>query len=77
MVGIDDVTVETNLLYAAIHQYGGTIKPKNGKYLAFQLGSQTVFAKEVTIPARPFMGLSDDNQDEIEQTLVDWVESLV
>ncbi|MCX4025051.1 phage virion morphogenesis protein [Endozoicomonas sp. SM1973] len=77
VVGIDDVTVETNLLYAAIHQYGGIIKPKNGRFLAFQLGSQTVFAKEVTIPARPFMGLSDDNQDEIEQVLVDWVESLV
>lgn len=69
VVGVDDVRIETNLIYAAIHQFGGTIKPKNGRYLVFPLGEQTIFAKEVDIPARPFMGLSEDNIDEIEQAM--------
>lgn len=69
VVGVDDVRIETNLIYAAIHQFGGTIKPKNGPHLVFSLGEQTVFTKEVNLPARPFMGLSDEDIDEIEQTL--------
>jgi phage gpG-like protein len=42
-------------VYAAIHQFGGTIKPKNGKFLRF-VGSngQVYFLRKVTIPARPF-----------------------
>ncbi|MBU2713732.1 phage virion morphogenesis protein [Zooshikella sp. WH53] len=56
-----------------IHQFGGTIKPKNGRYLVFPLGEQTIFAKEVNIPARPFMGLSEENIDEVEQTLSDFL----
>lgn len=37
------VTVEagTNLEYAAIHEYGGVIKPKNSQYLAIPIGSLT------------------------------------
>jgi phage gpG-like protein len=48
--------VYTSVAYGAIHQFGGTIKPKNGKYLMFK-GKDSRFAKvtQVTIPARPFM----------------------
>jgi phage gpG-like protein len=37
------VTVEvgTNLQHAAIHEYGGTIRPKKGKYLAIPIGTLT------------------------------------
>ncbi len=42
--------------YAAVHQFGATIKPVNGKYLAWGVRGRKgkVFAKQVTIPARPF-----------------------
>lgn len=56
----------TNTIYAPPHQFGATIKPKNGKYLKFSipgLGFRTV--DEVTIPARPFIGINDDDQDNI------------
>lgn len=53
------VTVGTNLIYAPVHQFGATIKPKNAKRLVFPGGGGLIFAKSVTIPARPFMPLDD------------------
>lgn len=35
------VQVGTNLEYAAIHEYGGVIHPKNSKYLAIPVGTYT------------------------------------
>lgn len=35
------VEIGTNLEYAAIHEFGGTIKPKSAKYLAIPVGSYT------------------------------------
>jgi phage gpG-like protein len=49
----DHVTVSTDRLYAAIHQFGGEIRAK-GKALRFALGGNTVFAKKVVMPPRPF-----------------------
>jgi phage gpG-like protein len=47
--------------YAAIHQFGGTIKPVNAKVLRFKLPSgQWVSVKQVTIPARPFFPILND-----------------
>lgn len=57
--------IGTNKAYAAIHQFGGTITPKNAKALVFQLGGRTVKAKKVTIPARPFLGISAEDRQEI------------
>lgn len=44
----------TNLIYGAIHQYGGTIKPVTAK--ALNVGGRPV--KQVVIPARPWLGVS-------------------
>jgi HK97 gp10 family phage protein len=45
-----------NLVYAAIHEFGGVIKPKNGSYLRFKTkDGNWVTTKEVTMPARPYM----------------------
>lgn len=50
------VTVGTNLVYAPVHQFGATIVPKNKPLLVFKgPNGKLVFAKKVTIPARPFM----------------------
>jgi phage gpG-like protein len=57
------VTIGTNLRnkgvsYPAVHQFGAVIEPKNAKRLVFPgLGKQLIFAKRVTIPARPFLPL--------------------
>jgi phage gpG-like protein len=48
-------TVWTNLKYAAIHEYGWIITPKKWKYLVFQKGGKTIFAKKVRIPKRPYL----------------------
>jgi len=62
----DSVLVGSNLhlpnstsSLGAVHQYGMTIKPKKGPYLVFPgpNGNGMVFAKQVTIPARPMMPL--------------------
>lgn len=44
----------TNLIYGAIHQYGGTIKPVTAK--ALNVGGRPV--TQVVIPARPWLGVS-------------------
>ena len=69
------VMVGSNLPYARIHQLGGTIQPKKGKFLKFRgLDGENVFVKEVTIPARPYLGISDDDREEIIATMTDFLE---
>lgn len=49
----------TNMIYAAIHQNGGVIKPKSAPSLRFRLaGGAFVSTKQVTIPKREFLGVS-------------------
>jgi phage gpG-like protein len=48
------VTIGSDRPYAAIHQFGGIIRPKSGGRLKFQVNGQWFSAKQVTIPARPF-----------------------
>jgi phage gpG-like protein len=60
-IHITDVTakqglVAVNKVYGAIHQFGGTIRPKNPSgSLRFMGADGFVFAKRVEIPARPFL----------------------
>lgn len=48
--------IGTNLIYAAIHEWGWVITPKRAKYLTFKVNGKRVRTKRVVIPARPFMG---------------------
>lgn len=52
----------SNLPYALIHQEGGEIVPKTGRFLVFQAGGGMVFARRVEIPARPYLGFDDDDE---------------
>ena len=72
---LDEIKVGSPLIYARIHQVGGTIRPKNGKALRFFAGhnNQPVYVKSVTIPARPYLGLSADNIAEIESVVSDFL----
>lgn len=64
------VEVGSNLPYAGIHQAGGTITAKDGGALTFTLpNGEFVSVGSVEIPARPYLGVSDEEQEEI-QTLV-------
>lgn len=91
-------TVGTNVAYAAIHQFGGTIRAKNAQFLSIPVtpaaraaGSprnmaglhvaqtlkgqfmlvndkgvtQYLLRKQVTIPARPFLGVSAGDRVEL------------
>jgi phage virion morphogenesis protein len=65
------VAVGTNVLYAAIHQFGGTITAKTPKGLNWQYrtagGNKPKWARKqsVTLPSRPFLGLDEDDEREI------------
>ena len=64
----------TNVIYAGIHHFGGVIKPKNKKALAFRgAGGNLNIVKQVTMPARPFLGLTDADRADIAETYEDWM----
>lgn len=73
----DVVRVGSNLVYAAIHQFGGRIEPVNGDLLVFKIGGKTVAASSVEIPARPWLGLSAGNRVEIEELVIGELEALL
>jgi phage virion morphogenesis protein len=55
-----------NRIYAAIHQFGGTIRAKKAKALKFPIpGGGFAVKKAVTMPARPYLGISDDDRNDI------------
>lgn len=73
--------VGTNKIYASTHQLGAknrriTIKAKTSKGLVFQVNGKWIRKKQVNvkvnIPARPFLGLSDDDMQEIKGTIQDY-----
>jgi phage virion morphogenesis protein len=72
LVGSNAVAIGTNKIYAAIHQFGGTVLPRKGDFLVFKLGGRLIFARKVVIPARPFLGLSAADR----QTLLDTIEDV-
>lgn len=75
--GSDTVYIGTNLIYAAIHQFGGTIEAKNAPYLKFMVGGQFVQKRSVDIPARPFIGFESRQIDKINDAIETWMEALL
>lgn len=70
--------VGTNVKHAATHQFGDkgrTIRAKRAKNLRFQVGGQWISKKKVkvNIPARPFLGLSDEDMQEIKATTEEFI----
>jgi len=47
--------VGSPVVQAAIHEYGGIIRPKNAKYLVFQIDSKWIRTKKVTMPKREWL----------------------
>lgn len=73
VVGGSSVEVGSGMIYAAIHQYGGTIVPKSASKLAFSVAGNFVLTDKVEMPARPYVGISDENAKEIEFLAGDFV----
>ncbi|BFH15182.1 virion morphogenesis protein [Paenibacillus dendritiformis] len=70
--------VGTNLVYARTHQFGEkgrqvTIRAKTSKGLIFKFGDRWIRKRQVKvnikIPARPFLGLSEEDMLEIKSML--------
>lgn len=55
-------SVGTNVAYARIHHFGGTIHAKNKPYLAFAIPNGFARVKSVTLPSRPFLPVSPDGK---------------
>lgn len=78
------VEISSNLPYAAIHQFGGAtkphvIKPRLRGVLRFAAGGTIRFAGAVNhpgsvIPARPFLGVSSEDQDAILDRAEEYLE---
>ena len=70
--------VGTNVKHAATHQFGEpgrTIRARRKKALRFRINEHWVSKKQVRIqiPARPFLGLSDEDMQEIKGTVEDFI----
>ena len=59
------VEVGTNVIYAAIHQFGGKIKAKKKNFLKFNINGKWSQKKVVVIPKREFIGISGDDKEDI------------
>jgi phage gpG-like protein len=86
VVGAGDVEWGSNLEYAAVHQFGDDstvsvsshvriISEAFGKTLPFPVASTVAgFERKQNTPARPFLGVSERDGGEIEQTAAAFVE---
>lgn len=55
MLGEGEAEVGPGMIYAAIHEFGGTIRPVRARALVFEVGGRTVVTQQVTMPKRPYM----------------------
>ena len=85
----EKVLIGTPTKYGPLHHFGGVIKPKNAKMLAWVIKGErptskegwaearkegrAVFAKQVTIPARPFIMAQDEDWGEICRQLFEYL----
>lgn len=70
----DMVSVGTNVIYAAIHQFGGTIEPRSATHLWFRIGGDLIRADSVTLPGRSYLGISADDEVMIGDVVFYFVE---
>lgn len=71
------VDVGTNVIYAAVHQFGETIKPRTADKLAFRLpDGRFVQVDQVVIPPRPFLGFDARDEADITDTVEAYFEGL-
>lgn len=72
--GDDEVAIGSAMVYARIQHMGGIIRPKKGKYLVLPDGSRRT---SVTIPARPYLGVTSAQKQLLERKVAMWIKGLV
>lgn len=76
--GDSGAAVGTNDIRAATLQFGDerTIRAKNSKYLTFKIGGQwrRAASVRVSIPPRPFLGISTEDEQDIRDILEEALE---
>lgn len=78
VAGPDSAEVGTNLFYAGIHQTGRVIQAKAGYALAFAFpGGGFAVVEDVSIPARPYLGVSQEDEIALQDVAVDYLEAQV
>ena len=64
----DDLELVSNDIRARVHNEGMTITPKNGEWLVFPgEDGKLVFTREVHIPQRTFLDVTDDDLEYVRQ----------
>jgi phage virion morphogenesis protein len=77
------ITIGSNKIYAAVHQFGATITPKKpGGLLVIRTGKGgrgevMGKARSVTIPARPYLGLSVRDEETILEVTEDHLDRIL
>ena len=69
LVGDRTVEIGSNLPYAAVHQFGSD-RPQNLE----RLRHKEFIPRATTIPARPYLGLSDEDRSEIVGRTLEWLQ---
>ena len=73
-----EVDIGTDVVYAAIQEFGGVITPKKAKMLHWTEGGQSIFAHKVTIPAHPYLRPAmDENKDAIQAEITATLKQLL
>lgn len=80
----DDARVEVGIIaktesakHARTHQYGATIRPVRARFLVFTgADGHKIFARQVTIPARPFIGIDNDDRADLLEAWMAYLKSL-
>lgn len=73
-VASDTLFVGTNRPHARVHQFGAVIKPVTAAALVFEMGGETIRVASVTVPARPFLGISSADREAILDTIADFLD---
>lgn len=73
-VGKNEVRIGTSEIYARIHQFGGVIKPKRGRFLWIPVRSgRWIPIRQAKIPARPFLMIQKEDEEPIIRVFRDWM----
>lgn len=75
----EEVYIGTNVVYAPVHQFGHTVKPKTpGGKLKIPTGNgEFAFVDSVVIPARPFIGIKARQVNKINKVINVWAEGVL
>lgn len=68
-----DVLAGAGWEHAHVHQNGMVISAKGAKKLHFVIGNQHIFRDRVTIPARPFVGMSEEDGHKVTELVTDFL----